>query len=105
MVATDTGRLRSALCSADFPADKDDLVRYATQAGADQDTVRAIRAIPPVSYSNLTEVLRSVSLVPDRDPADQAAQRRTHTTRGLSELDKDIPGHPIVDELGDNRGS
>jgi hypothetical protein len=105
MVATDADRVRRALNSADFPAEKDDLVRYAEEADADQDTVRALRAIPPVSYANLTEVLRSVNVEPPRDPSDQAAQRRTHTHPGLSELDKDIPSNPIVDELGTNRGS
>lgn len=105
MVATDAKRLRKALAEADFPAGKDDLARYAAQAGADDDTVRALRAIPPVSYANLTEVLQSVSLAPDREPADQAAQRRTHTTPGLSEQDKDIPSHPIAEELGENRDS
>jgi hypothetical protein len=105
MVATDTNRLRRALTEADFPAEKTELVRYAAESGADEDTVRALRAIPPVSYANLTEVLQSVSLEPDRDPADRAAQRRTHTARGLAEQEKDVPVHPIAEELGENRGS
>ncbi|MBF6329589.1 DUF2795 domain-containing protein [Nocardia transvalensis] len=104
-MATDVDSVRQALSDADFPADKDQLVRYATQAGADDDTVRALRAIPPESYANITEVLQSVDLAPDRAPADRAAQRRTHTHPGLAEQEKDVPAGPIVDELGENRGS
>ncbi|WP_217697469.1 DUF2795 domain-containing protein [Nocardia donostiensis] len=105
MVATDAGRIRKALSDADFPAGKADLVRCATRADADDDTVRALNAIPPVSYANVGEVLQSVNLESERSPADQAAQRRTHTYPGLAEQEKDIPANPIVDELGENRGS
>jgi hypothetical protein len=105
MAVTDVDRLRSVLSGADFPAERDDLVGCAQRAGADNDTVRALRAMPPVSYSNFAEVLQSVSLKSDRSPADQAAQRRTHTKPGLTELEKDVPSHPIGDEIGDNRGS
>jgi hypothetical protein len=105
MVATDVDRLRRALADTDFPAERDDLVKRAEQAGADNDTVRALRAMPPVSYANFAEVLRSVSLTPDRSPADQAAQRRSHPKATLSEQGKDIPDHPIVEQTGHNRGS
>lgn len=105
MAVTDVDRLRSVLSDADFPAERDDLVGCAQRAGADNDTVRALRAMPPVSYSNFAEVLQSVSLRSDRSAADQAAQRRMHAKPGLTELDKDVPSHPIGDEIGDNRGS
>jgi hypothetical protein len=108
MVMTDVDRLRSVLSDTDFPADKNELVDCARRAGADDDTVRALQAMPPVSYSNFAEVLRSVPLTSDqsdRSPADQAAQRRMHTKPGLTEQDKDLPGHSIADEVGDNRGS
>ena len=89
----------------DFPAEKTDLVRSADQAGADDDTVRALKAVPPVTYSSFNELLRAVPLQQDRSPADEAAQRRMHKKPGLSQYDKDIPGHPIADEVGENRGS
>jgi hypothetical protein len=104
-VATDTQRLSQALATADFPADKDDLVRCAETEGADHETVSAIRAIPPVSYANFDEVLSSVSTRPSRSTADEAVERRIHTKPGLSQQDKDLPGHPISDELGENRDS
>jgi hypothetical protein len=100
MTATDIDRLRQALSEADFPADKDDLVGYAERAAADDDTVRALRALPPVPYANLGEVVQSVSLDPARSDADRAAQRRTHTKPGLSEQEKDIPSNPITEEFG-----
>lgn len=105
MATTDAGRGRQALSEADFPSGKEDLVRRATRSGADQDTVRALNAIPPVSYANVGEVLQSVDLGSQRTSAEQAAQRRTHTHPGLAEEEKETPGHPIVDELGENRGS
>jgi hypothetical protein len=105
MVVTDVGRLRRALSDTDFPAERDELVGCAQRAGADHDTVRALRAMPPVSYSNFAEVLQSVSLTSDRSPADKAAQRRLHTKPGLAEQEKDVPGHPIAEETGSNRGS
>jgi hypothetical protein len=87
--ATDADRLRRALNQADFPAGKDDLVRCAKDAQADNDTVRALESIPPVEYSNFTEVLRSAPVDQDRTEADRAAR----------------PENPIVEELGENRGS
>jgi hypothetical protein len=47
MAATDVERLRRALSGVDFPADKSDLVRSVDQAGADDETVRALKAVPP----------------------------------------------------------
>jgi Protein of unknown function (DUF2795) len=49
MVVTDVGRLRRALWDTDFPAEHDELVGCAERAGADHDTVCALRAMPPVS--------------------------------------------------------
>jgi len=105
MVATDAGRVGQALSEADLPIGKEDLVRRATQSGADEDTVRALNAIPPVSYAKVGEVLQSVQLESPRSSAEQAAQRRSHTHPGLAEEEKEPPGDPIVDELGENRGS
>ena len=67
--------------------------------------MRALKAVPPVTYSSFNELLRAVPLQQDRSPADEAAQRRMHTKPGLSQYDKDVPGHPITDEIGENRGS
>ncbi|MEV0105051.1 DUF2795 domain-containing protein [Nocardia sp. NPDC050799] len=105
MVATDADRVRAALSAADFPAEKPELVHCATRAHADNDTVRALKAIPPETYGNLQEVLQSVNLEPRRSPADRAAQRRTHHHPGLAEQEIEVPPNPITEELGYNRDS
>ena len=105
MVTTDSDSVRKALSDTDFPVDKDQLVDDATAASADEDTVRALRAIPPVSYANVGEVLQSVDLAPEPSRADRASFRRDHTHPGLAEREKDLPGNPLVEELGENRGS
>jgi len=55
----DADAVKAALVDADFPATKDDLVHAAETGGADQPTIRALRAMPPVDYRSLDEVLRS----------------------------------------------
>ena len=55
----DADAVKAALVDADYPATKDELVRYAEAAGAEEPTVKALRAMPPVDYRNLDEVLRS----------------------------------------------
>jgi hypothetical protein len=71
--------------------------------------VRALRAIPPVEYRNLSEVQSSVPLRDEEDtvpPSQQAQARRTHTKPGLAESAKEVSSpNPIIEELGTNRGS
>jgi hypothetical protein len=55
----DADAVKAALVDADYPATKDELVQYAEVAGANEPTVKALRAMPPVDYRNLDEVLRS----------------------------------------------
>ena len=38
------------LRDVDFPATKDDLVEAARAAGASEEVLRALRAVPPVEY-------------------------------------------------------
>lgn len=109
MVASTTrSRLQHSLNKTSFPASKQELVDVASKDG-DDETVRALRAIPPETYTNLDQVLASVSIIDEgdavRDPA-KAEARRTHTKPGRTESTKDINSEsPIVDELGENRGS
>lgn len=104
-MATTVEKLRGALSEADFPAEKAELVRYAEQSEADADTLRALRAIPAEVYADLGEVERSVSLESPTPAREEAARRRTHDKPGVAEREKDIPQHPIVEEIGENRGS
>jgi hypothetical protein len=93
-VSTTYQQPRRALGDVDFPAGKDQLVDQALASGADEHTVRALRAIPPVKYRDLSEVLSSVPLRDKQDvvqSGQQAQTRRTHTKPGLAESAKDVP--------------
>ncbi|OBH97475.1 hypothetical protein A5678_24390 [Mycobacterium sp. E2733] len=109
MVASTTpSQLRQCFTNVDFPVSKQDLLDAAGRNGCDDDTIRALRGIPPETYNNAAQVAASVSITDDRDveERDRAAARRSHTKPGLAENAKDIPVQsPIVDELGENRGS
>jgi len=73
---------RKCLNDVDFPASKQDLI--------DDETVRALRAIPPETYTNVGQIAVSVTIADDRGN-DGAQKAATHS--------------PIVEELGENRGS
>ena len=66
-----------ALNDVDFPADKQDLVAHVEGRGADQETVRLLRALPVGSYRNIAEIRSSVSLDPGAEEGRSAAQRAT----------------------------
>lgn len=80
-MATDVNRLCQALSGVDYPADNATLVRVALRAGADADTIRALEAIPPVSYDRETDVLSVVQLESTQAEADRAVQRKLYQTR------------------------
>jgi hypothetical protein len=65
--STTRTRLDAALDDVDFPADKDTLVG-AAQARDDEQTARALRAIPPVEYGSRQDVVASVPLTDDDHP-------------------------------------
>jgi len=69
----------SALDAADFPAGKDELIRVAQEAGADDRVLRALRSLPPAfEYANRDEVLRSIDTMEasGTTPSGHAAQAR-----------------------------
>lgn len=108
VASTTSSQLRQCLSDVDFPANKQDLLDAAGRNGCDDGTIRALRAIPPETYNNAAQVAASVTLADEHDirDGDKAAVRRSHTKPGLAETAKDIPAQsPIVDELGENRGS
>jgi hypothetical protein len=105
--STTPSRLRHCLNDVDYPADKDALLDAAARNGCDDETSRALRAIPPEIYANLSEVMASVTLGDDDlSDAEKAEAHRVHTKPGLAQSAKDIqPANPIIEELGENRGS
>ena len=68
MAATTTrARLDAVLDGFSFPADRDALVEAAHGTG-DEQTARALRAMPPVDYGSPADVVASISLVEDDHP-------------------------------------
>lgn len=108
-MTTDRSHLKASLSAVDFPASKEQLVTYAETTGADEGTLSALRAMPPADYNNLTEVIRSVPLdkgtEEGQSSSDKAQQARQTTKDALAEHQTEVPANPIVDELGENRGS
>lgn len=104
---TTRSKLHDCLNDVSYPADKDALVSAAERNGGDDDTVRALRSIPPETYANLDEVVSSVPLTDDvlSDP-ERAVAHRHDAHPGVTERERDAPPvNPIVEELGENRGS
>ncbi|WP_444961653.1 DUF2795 domain-containing protein [Nocardiopsis sp. M1B1] len=102
--------LKDVLGEVDFPADKDRIVTHALDAGADEELLSALRAMPPAQYNEPNEVLRSVPLprseTDSHTESARAQLRREHTKPGMAESMKDSrPVNPIEEELGENRKS
>jgi Protein of unknown function (DUF2795) len=75
---TTPDQVRQCLGDVDFPADKDTLVAAVERAGAPEDVVKAIRAIPPVDYGSKDEIVSSVPVDPDPSVDEvRGAQRRS----------------------------
>ncbi len=79
--------IRDALMNADFPADKDELIRVAERAGAAEETLSVLRSLPVADYANKDEVVRSVETAEatGSTPSQHAAQARTDTQPGLAQ--------------------
>ncbi len=108
-MSTDRPNLQATLSAADFPASKEQLVSFAENHGADQGTLQALRAMPRADYENFEEVARSVPMdkatEEGQSSSDKAQQARQDTKAGLAEHQTEVPSNPIVEELGENRGS
>lgn len=92
MAHVSTDEVLSALRNVDFPASQEELIQAAREAGASDEVIRALRAIPPVEYANRNEVARSVPVDPTEDlglspgqRGQQARQRRHHGPQRLSQ--------------------
>jgi hypothetical protein len=95
------------LRDVDFPATRDELIRAAQAAGAPDEVLRALRALPPVEYRNRDEVGRSV-------PADLAAGlgfspgqrneaiREAHHPQRFSAYSRDVPKPVVEQELDED---
>lgn len=102
---TDRARLKDALTDLDYPANKQQLQAQAAHNNADADTLKALRSIAPESYANFDEVIAATPQVTEESEAEKAQQKRHHAKGGVTESEVVTPTNPIVEELGENRGS
>lgn len=95
MSSTSVRDVLNALQDVDFPAGKEELVQAAENAGAPEEVVKALRAIPPDEYGNRDEVARPVRVGPASDldlSAAQRAEQARHGGRpGQSQHLRDVP--------------
>lgn len=77
MIASTTrSQLRRCLNDVQFPASRDDLLDAARRAGCDNDTVSALQALAPMTYSRAEQILASMTTVTGAEgDAASAAQR------------------------------
>lgn len=108
-MSTDRDSLKEALSSVDFPASKDDLLTHVERSSTDENVLRALRAMPPAQYANVGEVIQSAPMdkgaEEGQSSSDKAQEARHNSSSGLAEHQTEIPSNPIVEELGENRGS
>lgn len=103
MAHTNVQEVLRAVKDATFPADKDELLRAARQAGASDEVVAALRGVPPEEYTNKEDVARSVRVDPDSDldlsPAQRAEQARQGGKPGQSQHLREVGKPPVEEEL------
>lgn len=71
-MSTDTfSEVQKLLDDLEFPADKDAIVHHAMGRGAPEDSaaVKALRAMPPATCRNMSEIRSSADLPPDETPS------------------------------------
>ncbi|WP_017587700.1 DUF2795 domain-containing protein [Nocardiopsis ganjiahuensis] len=68
--------LRKILDGVDFPETRDAVVAAALDAGADEEIMSALRAIPDAEYYEAKEILGAVPL-PDREPGSHTETARS----------------------------
>lgn len=104
----DRDTLKRTLSTVDFPASKEELVAYAENHGVDEDSIRALRALPLGDYENARQAVGAVPVDQEAEQgessSDKAQQHRHNTQSGLAEHQTETPVNPIVEELGENRG-
>lgn len=53
-------QLQKHLKGVDYPASKKDLIKYAKQQGADENTLSALQQIPDEEYESPTDVSKAI---------------------------------------------
>jgi hypothetical protein len=82
-------QFQDALATADFPADKEAILRSAQETGADEAVLQSLRSLPPaVAYANKDEVVRSVrhpAAESGPSPSERHEPHRDDDRSGLAE--------------------
>ncbi|NAZ82964.1 DUF2795 domain-containing protein [Kineococcus sp. R8] len=77
-----------------YPAGKDDLLAGARAAGADEDVLKALRAVPPDDYANSAEVARALPTAEPTDARTAAERARRQSTSHLAAGEREVPPDP-----------
>jgi len=94
--------IRSVLGDLGFPASKEQIVEHAhDRTGKRSDASRALAAMPPGDYANLTQVLRSVPSQPSPELSEtqRMYQHRHHKHADLAENMRETRLPPVEEEL------
>lgn len=67
MTKRDKIRVGKALQGIEFPAERDQLLEFATDREADSETIAALRSVPAGEYANKTQVEDAVAQEPEGD--------------------------------------
>ena len=80
--------IRDALMDADFPADKEELIRVAERNGAANETLSVLRSLPVADYGDKDEVVRSVDTMEAT-----GSTRSEHAAKGRQEAPPGLARH------------
>jgi hypothetical protein len=101
-----TEQVLKALRNVDFPASKEELIQVAIRAGAPEEVIHALRAIPPEQYASRAEVARSVPVdiaeelgLSPAQVAEQAREQHRYGPQHLSQYMREAPKPPVAEEL------
>ena len=90
-----TDEVLSRVRDVTYPAGKDDLLAAAEAAGAGEDVLKALRAVPVEEYANSAEVARSIPA--EEEPTDARAaaeQARGQATSHVAAGERPVPPDP-----------
>ena len=92
MVTTD--EVLNHLRDVTYPAGKDDLLAAAQGAGAGDEVLKALRAVPPEEYANEAEIARSLPTAEPEDARTAAEQARGQARSHVATPERPVPPAP-----------
>ncbi|WP_432563521.1 DUF2795 domain-containing protein [Kineococcus sp. SYSU DK003] len=89
-----TEQVLSTLKDVSYPAEREDLLRAAEEAGAGEDVLKVLRAVPAEEYGNAEEVARSVATDEPVDARTAGEQARQQSTSHIAAGERPVPPDP-----------